>query len=103
MEPTGKYSTGDIFLAVIGGSLLGAITAILLAPKSGSDTRHQIAEYIDEAKHTISQVPKAIKSASHAAKETLSQKTLCYVKYCNGTIDNKYNMDVSINKIGINH
>lgn len=73
MEPTGKYTTGQIFLAVLGGTLLGAVTAFLVAPKSGRETRQQIASHFDDAKNTIAKVPDALRSASHAAIEAFAE------------------------------
>jgi len=73
METTGKYTTGHVVIAVLGGTVLGAVAAFLLAPKSGRDTRQQIAGYFNDAKHTLSRVPEAIKSASHAAGEAFAE------------------------------
>jgi len=73
METTGKYNTGHVIVAVLGGTVLGALAAFLLAPKSGRDTRRQIAGYFDDAKHTLSRVPEAFKSASHAVGEALAE------------------------------
>lgn len=72
-EQTGKYTTGHILLAVLGGTVLGAVTAFLVAPKSGRETRKQIGGYFNDAKDTISRVPEALRSASHAAKETFTE------------------------------
>ena len=73
MESTAKYNTGHIFVAVLSGTLLGAITALLVAPKSGRDTRQQIAGYYQDARSTISRVPEALRSASQAAKEVIAE------------------------------
>jgi len=75
MEPTSKYTTGHIFIAVLGGTVAGAIAALLWAPKSGPETRQQIAGYYHDAKGTFSRVPEAIKSASHAGKEALQSQS----------------------------
>jgi hypothetical protein len=69
MKQTGKYNTGHMFLAVLGGTMLGAMTVFLVAPFSGHETRKQMVDYFDGAKKTISKVPEALRNASHAAKE----------------------------------
>ena len=73
MESTRKYTTGQIFLAVLGGTVLGAVTTFLIAPKSGRETRKQIVGYFDDAKDAFSKVPEALRSASHAAKEAFTE------------------------------
>lgn len=70
---TGRYPTGHVAIAVLGGMVLGALAAFLLAPKSGRHTRRQIAGYFNHARHTLSQVPEAFNSASHAAGEVLAE------------------------------
>lgn len=63
MESKNSYGTGSLIIAAVSGALVGAGVAMLLAPKSGHDTREQIADY---AKSTASLIPKAFKNASHA-------------------------------------
>ena len=71
METEGKYGTGTVVVAVLGGAVVGAAVALLLAPKAGRETRDQIAGYVDTAKETIGRVPDALKAASQAAREAL--------------------------------
>ena len=73
MQTTGKYNGGHLVIAILGGTAVGALAAFLLAPKSGRDTRQQIAGYFNDAKHTLSRVPEAFKSASHAVGEVLAE------------------------------
>jgi len=68
-----KFNTGHVVIAVLSGGVLGALAAFLLAPKSGRETRQQLAGYFNDAKHTLAQVPQAFKSASHAAGEALME------------------------------
>ncbi len=74
MENQSKYSTGHIFLAALGGAVVGAAAALLLAPKSGRETRQQLNEYLDTAKEKVSRVPEALKSAGLAAKEVMTHE-----------------------------
>jgi len=73
MENSGKYGTGSIILAVLGGALVGATVALLVAPKSGRDTRRQLGGYYETAKDKVSRVPEALRSAGHAAKEAMAE------------------------------
>lgn len=72
MEGEGKYGTGAVLLGVLGGAAVGAAAALLLAPRSGRETRQQMTGYVDTAKETLSRVPEALKQASHAAREALA-------------------------------
>jgi len=73
METMGKYSSGQVVVAVLSGTMLGALTALLLAPKSGRDTRQQLAGYFHDARHTLARVPEALKVGSHAARQALAE------------------------------
>ena len=73
METSGKYTMGHVFVAVLGGTALGAIAAFLLAPKSGRETRRQITGYFDDARNTLGRMPEAFRSATHAAGEVLAE------------------------------
>jgi gas vesicle protein len=57
-----------LFLAFVGGALAGGTAAMLLAPRSGADTRRRLAGAVDGTKDVASRVPKAIHQASHAAQ-----------------------------------
>ena len=72
METEGRYGTGTVFLAVLGGAAVGAVAALLLAPRSGRETRSQIVGYVDTAKETLARVPGALRVASEAAQEAMA-------------------------------
>ena len=74
MERSGKYGTGHIVLAVLGGALAGAAVALLVAPKSGRETRRQLNGYLEAAKEKVALIPEALKSAGHAAQETMFEE-----------------------------
>ncbi len=44
------YGAGSLFLSFILGGLVGAGVALLIAPKSGEETRRRIRELADEVK-----------------------------------------------------
>ncbi len=69
------YGGGALVLAALGGAVVGAAVALLLAPKSGQDTRRQFTGYVDSAREVAGRVPEAIKSAAHAAQETMMHET----------------------------
>lgn len=55
-----------IFMAALGGAVIGAGLALLLAPTSGKETRNKIAEKMNEAKDNLADKGK---SALHKVKE----------------------------------
>ena len=71
-----KFSTSGIILAFVGGAAAGATMALLLAPKSGEQTRRQLKDLASTSKDKVAKVPRAIKDAySHAqgmAKDAFS-------------------------------
>lgn len=71
MDTEKSYGAGTIVLATLGGAAVGAITALLLAPRSGRETRQQLAGYVDTAKNAVARVPEALKKGSDAAWEAL--------------------------------
>ncbi len=74
MDSKNSYGTGSLLLAAVGGALVGAGVAMLLAPKSGRETRQQLADYYQGAKSTVGRVPKALKNAGHAVGETFKEE-----------------------------
>jgi gas vesicle protein len=73
MESEGRYNGCSMVMAVLGGAAVGAAAALLLAPRSGRETRAAITGGIDTAKDTIGRVPEALRQASHAAMEALGE------------------------------
>lgn len=57
------YSAGHLALAFLGGAAAGAITALLLAPRSGAETREQIAQRASTARDDLAHVPERVKVA----------------------------------------
>lgn len=57
-----------LFLAFVGGALVGGAAAMLFAPRSGAETRRRISGAVDETKDVASRMPQAIREASTAAQ-----------------------------------
>ena len=72
MKEPGSGNTGfsgtQLFLAVLGGAAAGAAVALLAAPKSGRETRAQIADVLKNGKEKARHLPGAVKVASSAAR-----------------------------------
>jgi len=71
METKTSCSASTVILAALGGAAVGAVVALLLAPRSGLETRRQISGHVDTAMGALSRVPEALTQASHAAKEVI--------------------------------
>jgi len=67
----GNFSGGDLVVAAIAGAVLGAGIALLLAPKSGRETREWLAKYLQEGRDIAQRLPGAIRQASSAAEGAL--------------------------------
>ena len=59
----------------MGGAAAGAAVALLMAPKSGRETRRQLGGYLETAKEKVSLIPEALKSAGRAIGETMSEES----------------------------
>ncbi len=57
-----------LFVAFVGGALVGGAAAVLFAPRSGAETRRRITGAVDDTKEVASRVPQAIREASSAAQ-----------------------------------
>lgn len=73
-ESTGKFVAGALI-----GAAAGAIAGILLAPKSGKETRADITikakEYTATGKEMVVQGKKVVKGAIHDTAEKVAKKT----------------------------
>ena len=70
----GEQGFGGIGLlfAFAGGALLGGVAAVLLAPRSGAETRKLLAGKFDDSRELAARVPQAIGEGSAAAKDAFS-------------------------------
>jgi gas vesicle protein len=71
-------STGSTILAFLIGGLVGAGVALLLAPRSGEETRQKIKELAEEAKEKATKYTEEVKSKVTSAvgkgKELVEEK-----------------------------
>jgi gas vesicle protein len=65
---TRETKVGTILSFVLGGAA-GAVTALLLAPKSGAQLRGEIAEGVDDA---VNQVRSSAKDLKHRAQKIVN-------------------------------
>lgn len=65
----GKFAAGAIF-----GALVGAVAALLTAPKSGKETRDDLKKKADEMKATAQKKAKEVKATADQKTAELKQK-----------------------------
>lgn len=74
----GGYNAGPLIFSFFLGGLIGAGVALLLAPKSGRETREKIKELAVEAKgkaeEVIEQVKGKVTSVVEKGKEVIEEK-----------------------------
>ncbi len=58
---------GGVLLAFLGGTVVGGLAALLLAPRSGEQTRRRIVQMAESGREKAERVPVAVREASHAA------------------------------------
>jgi gas vesicle protein len=57
-----------LFLVFVGGALVGGTAALLLAPRSGAETRRRITGAVGDTREVASRMPGALRQASSAAQ-----------------------------------
>jgi len=69
---------GTVLVSFVAGAAIGAVAALLYAPKSGQEMRESIADLTEDAVDKIKEYAKdaqeKIKSAVEDGKETISEK-----------------------------
>lgn len=72
------YSSGAVVISFLLGGLVGAGAALLLAPKSGKETRQRIAEFAgdarDKAEDYVEHIRGSVNSAVNKGKDFYSDK-----------------------------
>lgn len=69
MHEEKRFGTGSLILSFFIGGLVGAGLALLVAPKSGAETRKQIKELAEEAKEKAETYIERVKEKASAAVE----------------------------------
>ena len=69
------FSAGQMMLTFVAGAAAGAVAALLVAPKSGDQTRDRIKTMAEDSKQTLGRVPAALvdakEAATHAFREAM--------------------------------
>jgi gas vesicle protein len=71
-ENHGGVGAGGVILAFLAGAAIGGVAALLLAPRSGEQTRKRLHELSEEAKEKMGRVPTALRDAEKAAVGTFT-------------------------------
>lgn len=76
-DSTGQ-TTGLMFLSFVAGAIVGSVLGILFAPKSGAETRKDLAKFAADAKKETERITKAavdrIEQVVDEAQKALSKK-----------------------------
>ena len=68
-----SYGGMGMALAFLGGALAGAGLTLLLAPRSGPETRKRIAEAVHDSTDQVERVRAAATAAANAAREAFTE------------------------------
>jgi gas vesicle protein len=71
-ENHGGVGAGGVILAFLAGAAIGGVAALLLAPRSGEQTRKRLLEFSEDAKEKVGRVPTALRDAEKAAVGTFT-------------------------------
>ncbi len=66
-------TTGKLFLATSLGTIAGAAAGVLLAPKSGKETREDIADKVTELKDQLEDLSEKSKQVAEDLKESVQE------------------------------
>ena len=69
MKENGASNHRTLTLLFIGGAVLGAVAGVLLAPKSGEETRKEITDYASKVKGEVVDAAQRTKAGLEAAFE----------------------------------
>jgi gas vesicle protein len=65
---------GGLFLGFLIGALAGGITALLLAPKSGKETREYLREKAMDAQHMVQEKASDVRNRFSRMKEDMQSR-----------------------------
>jgi len=72
MEREDSYVEG-LIVAFVGGALIGAAAGLLLAPKSGRDTRATLKEYAHKAEEEVAEKVNRLKAAIASCQQACEE------------------------------
>ena len=69
-EIEARSGTGilGVLAGFVGGALIGAVATLLLAPRSGAETRRRIIDRAERSKRALERMPVAAKESAAAAR-----------------------------------
>jgi gas vesicle protein len=72
IEVEKRFSTGTFLLGVLTGAVVGGVVALLLAPKSGQETRAMIRSKADETQQMLQSRVNDVKERVGKVRQDLS-------------------------------
>ena len=72
-ETSSGYGFGGLLLAFAGGALAATAATLLLAPKSGAETRAQIGDAVGQGGEQLKRARLAAREAAAAAREAFTE------------------------------
>jgi len=73
-EKTAAFGVGTFFLGILAGAVIGGVAALLMAPKSGPETRDMLKDRFSQMKEIVrSKTKEAQEHAQGAAEEMQSR------------------------------
>lgn len=73
MDDRSRNNGIGMLMAFLGGAAVGGVAALLLAPRSGRETREQISATVRRQTEATRRIPGAVKEAGSAAKEAFAK------------------------------
>jgi gas vesicle protein len=67
------WGAGGVALMFLAGALAGAAASLLMAPKSGAETRERIGDAIGQTGDQVRRARMAARAAASAAREAFSE------------------------------
>ena len=72
-ESNARFSPGAVGLALLGGALIGSAVALLLAPRSGRETREKIRDLAQRAEDEIAAKVKDLKHTMESCTQACEE------------------------------
>ena len=76
LETRKEMGVLGVLAAFAGGALLGAIATLLLAPRSGAETRRRIAEGAERSREALERMGRAAREAVTTARTSIAAAML---------------------------